>query len=183
MVKEQDLIKWGPGNVLSCEQLVSELLVITPWPLLHCMSLFRRFFDSIFTYSLSLFQQKLNELRQWTDKVRAFDKTYTTENGLFFLDCVEIHNMLVPRLTQIFQELCDFISEEAFNISKKFQKDIDAALDVRCSWLLIYFISIIKNGHAGLCKMWGYFTQAAPDVRIGGDQRRRAPKIRSKLVN
>jgi len=42
-------------------------------------------------------QQKLTELRQWSEKVRNFDHSFHTANGLFYVDCSHIHDHLLPR--------------------------------------------------------------------------------------
>lgn len=62
--------------------------------------------------------------------MRNFDKTYTTENGLFYIDCSAIHEALVPKLTAMSHELCDFVAEEAASIAKKVCDSVSTAFDV-----------------------------------------------------
>ncbi|CAL1542050.1 unnamed protein product, partial [Lymnaea stagnalis] len=58
-------------------------------------------------------EQKLTELRMWSDRVRNFDRNYITENGMFYLDCSAIHEGLLPRLNEICQELVTFVADQA----------------------------------------------------------------------
>ncbi|XP_076466624.1 dynein heavy chain domain-containing protein 1-like isoform X2 [Babylonia areolata] len=65
-------------------------------------------------------EQKLTELRQWSEKVRNFDRSFTSENGMFFVDCSAIHEGLLPRLNDIYQELITFVADEARSLASSF---------------------------------------------------------------
>ncbi|XP_070211333.1 dynein heavy chain domain-containing protein 1-like isoform X3 [Littorina saxatilis] len=65
-------------------------------------------------------EQKLTELRQWSEKVRNFDRNFISENGMFFVDCSAIHEGLLPRLNDIYQELITFVADEAKNLAANF---------------------------------------------------------------
>ncbi|ESP00380.1 hypothetical protein LOTGIDRAFT_173233 [Lottia gigantea] len=73
-------------------------------------------------------EQKLTELRMWSEKIRNFDVGFTTENGLFLIDCSAIHDGLLPRLNDIYQELITFIAEEARSMSKVFCEEMKIVL-------------------------------------------------------
>ena len=66
------------------------------------------------------FQQKLTELRQWSEKVRHFDHNFITENGLFYIDCSLIHENLLPKLNDIYLEIVTFVADEAKNLANNF---------------------------------------------------------------
>lgn len=78
----------------------------------------------------SLFQQKLTELRQWSEKVRNFDKSFVTENGLLYVDCSAIHEGLLPRLDDVYQELITFVSDEARNLARSFCEEMVTVIQV-----------------------------------------------------
>ena len=84
---------------------------------------------SIFQISL-FYQQKLTELRQWSEKVRNFDRSYITENGMFYIDCSAIHEGLLPRLNDIYQELITFVGDEARSLAKSFAEEMNVILKV-----------------------------------------------------
>ncbi|XP_052798483.1 dynein heavy chain domain-containing protein 1-like isoform X5 [Mya arenaria] len=65
-------------------------------------------------------EQKLTELRQWSEKVQNFDHSFHTANGLFYVDCSHIHDNLLPRLNDIYSELVTFVAEEAKNLADNF---------------------------------------------------------------
>ncbi|KAK6166840.1 hypothetical protein SNE40_023452 [Patella caerulea] len=73
-------------------------------------------------------EQKLTELRMWSEKIRNFDQNFTTENGLFLIDCSTIHDGLLPRLNDIYQQLICFIAEEARTMSKAFCEEMKLVL-------------------------------------------------------
>ncbi|KAK2191138.1 hypothetical protein NP493_59g03001 [Ridgeia piscesae] len=58
-------------------------------------------------------EQKLNELRQWAERVRLFDRSYTTENNIFYVDCSGIHDSLIPTLDDICQQICSYVATDA----------------------------------------------------------------------
>ena len=85
------------------------------------------FFSPLFPFS----QQKLTELRQWSEKVRNFDRNFISENGMFFLDCSAIHEGLLPRLNDIYQELITFVADEAKNLAANFVDEMKVIAKVR----------------------------------------------------
>ena len=72
-------------------------------------------------------------MRQWTEKVRNFDRTYRTENGVFYIDCSGIHDNLIPKLSQIFRELCTFVAEESVTLAKTFSEEMKKVTKVTIS--------------------------------------------------
>lgn len=81
-------------------------------------------------------QQKLTELRQWSEKVRNFDHNFHTSNGLFFVDCSHIHDILLPRLNDIYSELVTFVAEEAKSLAKDFCNEMKTVIEVSTFLLL-----------------------------------------------
>ena len=75
-------------------------------------------------------QQKLNEIRQWTEKVRQFDPSYATDNGIFYLDCAGVQEYVVPKLGEIYEALCVFIVEESMSLAKAFCSEMKTVLSV-----------------------------------------------------
>ena len=80
--------------------------------------------------SLFVLQQKLNEIRQWTEKVRQFDPSYATDNGIFYLDCAGVQEYVVPKLGEIYEALCVFIVEESMSLAKAFCSEMKTVLSV-----------------------------------------------------
>ncbi|KAJ8313858.1 hypothetical protein KUTeg_008419 [Tegillarca granosa] len=74
-------------------------------------------------------ERKLNDMRQWSEKVRNFDKNFTTENGLFFVDCSAIHEWLLPRLSEIYEEVVTFVADEAKSLADSFCDEIKVAVE------------------------------------------------------
>ena len=78
----------------------------------------------------NFFQKKLNELRLWSEKVRNFDRVYATDNGLFLLDCSNMHERLLPKLSSVCKELCTFVAEESTALAKAFIDEMNEVLKV-----------------------------------------------------
>lgn len=72
------------------------------------------------------------EVRQWQEKVRNFDKNFITDNGIFFVDCSNIHDYLIPRLSQVIHEVLKFVSDEARKLATEFCDEMKEVLEV---WL------------------------------------------------
>ncbi|XP_062587861.1 dynein heavy chain domain-containing protein 1-like, partial [Saccostrea cucullata] len=74
-------------------------------------------------------EQRLIEVRQWQEKVRNFDKSFTTDNGIFFVDCSNIHDYLIPRLSQIIHDVLKFVSDEARKLATEFCDEMKEVLE------------------------------------------------------
>nr|XP_022307449.1 dynein heavy chain domain-containing protein 1-like isoform X4 [Crassostrea virginica] len=74
-------------------------------------------------------EQRLIEVRQWQEKVRNFDKSFITDNGIFFVDCSNIHDYLIPRLSQIIQGILKFVSDEARKLATEFCDEMKEVLE------------------------------------------------------
>ena len=83
-----------------------------------------------FVVFLIIQQQRLIEVRQWQEKVRNFDKSFITDNGIFFVDCSNIHDYLIPRLSQIIQGILKFVSDEARKLATEFCDEMKEVLEV-----------------------------------------------------
>ncbi|XP_069111192.1 dynein heavy chain domain-containing protein 1-like isoform X2 [Argopecten irradians] len=73
-------------------------------------------------------EQRLTELRQWSERIRNFDKSFCTENNLFYIDCIAIHEVLLPRLNDIYQEVVTFVAEEAKTLATSFCEEMEEVL-------------------------------------------------------
>ena len=102
---------------------------------------------------LSFSQQKLTELRQWSEKVRNFDRNFISENGMFFLDCSAIHEGLLPRLNDIYQELITFVADEAKNLAANFVDEMKVIAKVRALNLSRARLTQMKWGVWNLSKV------------------------------
>uniref|UniRef100_A0A8W8M9M4 AAA+ ATPase domain-containing protein n=1 Tax=Magallana gigas TaxID=29159 RepID=A0A8W8M9M4_MAGGI len=74
-------------------------------------------------------EQRLIEVRQWQEKVRNFDKNFITDNGIFFVDCSNIHDYLIPRLSQVIHEVLKFVSDEARKLATEFCDEMKEVLE------------------------------------------------------
>ena len=104
-------------------------------------------------FPFSFSQQKLTELRQWSEKVRNFDRNFISENGMFFLDCSAIHEGLLPRLNDIYQELITFVADEAKNLAANFVDEMKVIAKVRALKLSRARLTQMKWGVLNLSKV------------------------------
>lgn len=75
-------------------------------------------------------QQKLNDIRSWSEKVKIFERNFTTENGLFYVDCLAVHDYLIPRLNDIYTEVGMFVAEEATTLANNFCDEMKETIEV-----------------------------------------------------
>jgi hypothetical protein len=90
----------------------------------------------MFFSAILFLQQKLTELRNWSEKVRNFDRNFISENGMFFVDCSAIHEGLLPRLNDIYQELITFVADEAKSLAANFMDEMRLITKVSHLWLI-----------------------------------------------
>ncbi|XP_013418883.1 dynein heavy chain domain-containing protein 1-like [Lingula anatina] len=73
-------------------------------------------------------EQRLTEIRSWTERIKMSDRAFTTENGIFHVDCSALQKDLVPKLNSIYKELVTFVAEEASNRGKQFCNEMKVVL-------------------------------------------------------
>lgn len=109
-------------------------------------------------------QQKLAKLRHWSEQVRNFDLSYVTENGLFFIDCSNIHEGLLPQVEAIYQDLLSFVADEAQSLAHNFMDEMTTVLKVSMfyyvfiSFYFIFFLIYkycIYKGTSNFCTKRG----------------------------
>ena len=79
----------------------------------------------------------MNDIRLWSEKVRNFDRVYATDNGLFLLDCTNMHERLLPKLNSVCKELCSFVADESAVLAKRFIEEMNDLLNVSKHMLLV----------------------------------------------
>jgi hypothetical protein len=72
----------------------------------------------------------LNDIRSWSEKVKIFERNFTTEIGLFFVDCMAVHDFLIPRLNDIYTDVGMFVAEEATNLAYNFCEEMKDIIEV-----------------------------------------------------
>ncbi len=75
-------------------------------------------------------QQKVNELRSWTDQLENLE-SFSTDNELVFVDCWAVAELMLNRIRDILQRTCEFVVAEAMGQAEAFCKDMDVVLAVR----------------------------------------------------
>ena len=54
-----------------------------------------------------------------------------TDNGVFYIDCSGVHDFLLTKLDDIFNELCMFVADEASGLAKEFSDELINIVEVR----------------------------------------------------
>ncbi|XP_035689699.1 dynein heavy chain domain-containing protein 1-like [Branchiostoma floridae] len=68
--------------------------------------------------------EKLNEIKNWIERIKDVEKTLTTSDGLFEVDCSILQQELVPALSNIFKQLIQLVADDAKNLSTSFVEEI-----------------------------------------------------------
>lgn len=65
-------------------------------------------------------------------------KSFCTQNGIFFVDCHKVQEVLLPQLNTIFKEMMQLIITDVITFSDEVIKDVDKLSEV-CVLLLVIF--------------------------------------------
>ncbi|XP_066302844.1 dynein heavy chain domain-containing protein 1-like [Branchiostoma lanceolatum] len=69
-------------------------------------------------------EEKLNEIKNWIERIKDVEKSVTTSDGLFVVDCSVLQQELVPALSNIFKQLIQLVADDAKNLSTNFVEEI-----------------------------------------------------------
>jgi hypothetical protein len=77
-------------------------------------------------------EEQLNKVKNWIEAVKTnIDKEMITSNRLFKIDCRPCEMILVPKLEQIYVDICECILNEIQNDTNNFIKIINHHLKVK----------------------------------------------------
>lgn len=83
-------------------------------------------------------------VKQWRERIRNYESTYTTDNGLYIVDCTSVQETLLPKLGSIHQELCVFVNEQAVTLAEKFCNEMKTCIQVIIVIIIMRFVFIDK---------------------------------------
>ncbi|XP_019630284.1 PREDICTED: dynein heavy chain domain-containing protein 1-like [Branchiostoma belcheri] len=69
-------------------------------------------------------EEKLNEIKNWIERLKDVEKSVRTSDGLFEVDCSVLQQDLVPALSNIFKQLIQLVADDAKNLSSNFVEEI-----------------------------------------------------------
>ncbi|XP_057293707.1 dynein axonemal heavy chain 1-like isoform X2 [Hydractinia symbiolongicarpus] len=64
------------------------------------------------TKSTLLVEKHMLKLKSWSAQIERMATSYVTPNGLLFIDCLSVQQMLLPRLQEIFENIVKVLSED-----------------------------------------------------------------------
>lgn len=70
-------------------------------------------------------------------------KSFCTQNGIFFVDCHKVQEVLLPQLNTIFKEMMQLIITDVFTFSDEVIKDVDKLSEVCVLIKLCRFIMLL----------------------------------------
>ena len=70
-------------------------------------------------------------------------KSFCTQNGIFFVDCHKVQEVLLPQLNTIFKEMMQLIITDVFTFSDEVIKDVDKLSEVCVLIKLCCFIMLL----------------------------------------
>ena len=69
-------------------------------------------------------------------------KSFCTQNGIFFVDCHKVQEVLLPQLNTIFKEMMQLIITDVITFSDEVIKDVDKLSEVCVLMKLFRFIML-----------------------------------------
>lgn len=72
------------------------------------------------TKSTLLVEKHMLKLKSWSAQIERMATSYITPNGLLFIDCLPVQQMLLPRLQEIFENIVKVLSEDYHIKAKMF---------------------------------------------------------------
>ena len=79
-------------------------------------------------------QQQLNKIKAWKEKVLSMTKSFCTENGIFFVDCHDVQQKLLPQLNSIYKKMVQMVALDVIRLSDEMVKDVDELSQVKTYW-------------------------------------------------
>ena len=70
-------------------------------------------------------------------------KSFCTQNGIFFVDCHKVQEVLLPQLNTIFKEMMQLIITDVITFSDEVIKDVDKLSEVCVLIKLCRFIMLL----------------------------------------
>ncbi|XP_073235787.1 dynein heavy chain domain-containing protein 1-like [Porites lutea] len=70
-------------------------------------------------------EQQLNKIKAWKEKVLSMTKSFCTENGIFFVDCHDVQQKLLPQLNSIYKKMVQMVALDVIRLSDEMVKDVD----------------------------------------------------------
>ena len=70
-------------------------------------------------------------------------KSFCTQNGIFFVDCHKVQEVLLPQLNTIFKEMMQLIITDVITFSDEVIKDVDKLSEVCVLMKLFRFIMLL----------------------------------------
>lgn len=70
-------------------------------------------------------------------------KSFCTQNGIFFVDCHKVQEVLLPQLNTIFKEMMQLIITDVITFSDEVIKDVDKLSEVYVLMKLCRFIMLL----------------------------------------
>ena len=70
-------------------------------------------------------------------------KSFCTQNGIFFVDCHKVQEVLLPQLNTIFKEMMQLIIADVITFSDEVIKDVDKLSEVCVLMKLCRFIMLL----------------------------------------
>lgn len=76
-------------------------------------------------------QQQLNKIKAWKEKVLSMTKSFCTENGIFFVDCHDVQQKLLPQLNSIYKKMVQMVALDVIRLSDEMVTDVDELSQVK----------------------------------------------------
>ena len=76
-------------------------------------------------------QQQLNKIKAWKEKVLSMTKSFCTENGIFFVDCHDVQQKLLPQLSSIYKKMVQMVALDVIRLSDELVKDVNELSQVK----------------------------------------------------
>ena len=70
-------------------------------------------------------------------------KSFCTQNGIFFVDCHKVQEVLLPQLNTIFKEMMQLIITDVITFSDEVIKDVDKLSEVCVLIKLCRFVMLL----------------------------------------
>jgi hypothetical protein len=85
---------------------------------------------NVITWFPFIQQQQLNQIQSWTEQVSNVIKTFSTANGLLYVDCHVVQNVIVPKLNNIFKQMVKMVAFQVLFLSKEVITEMEILSEV-----------------------------------------------------
>lgn len=89
-------------------------------------------------------QQQLKQMQTWSDHVSNVIKSFSTANGLLYINCMPIQETIIPRLKEIFNEMVTMVASQVIILSEEGVSKMELLAEVWLALVVDWLLQLVQ---------------------------------------